>query len=613
MKKRAINQKLRIKLFYDDSVYRLDSEKFDLINNTILPDAVEFWEAALRVRKTANNIRLSRKCEDNQVFYKTNDSLPYCKNRCEEITMCGEVRVPQEHLDSCRVCDGLGRNCHQVEPPGGKGIEGADFVFYVSAMETERCHKGMTVAYAAHCQQEAALDRPIAGHANLCPSSISTQAQALSTLSSTVKHEILHALGFSVSLFAFFRDKDGNPRTPRTDNGKPLLNEELHTRQWSEAVVQRAVRKQWLVAGGYIEKEINMMVTPRVVEEVRAHFNCPLLEGAELEDQGQEGTALTHWEKRIFENEAMTGTHTQNPVYSRITLALMEDTGWYYPNYEMAQELSWGKGLGCDFAMKSCKEWMDVKLNEGERLYPYCDKVKRDPLQTECSADRTSVALCNLIEHPTPLPLQFQNFDYLPNVAQNALSKYGGSVVLADYCPYVQEFTWKSQNKYVRGSHCLYEENNPVPDLNFALELYGENSVCVEHPPGRQWVERNCLLKRHWEHWGSGCYQYLCYDGHLHLMVENHTFTCFHPGQVIEISLFANDWLHQGAIVCPWCQDICSNEGMVCKRPMAVPRTLEYHKDVLVCGGSSSSPSLGLLISCLALTFLVSMGARTER
>ena len=39
------------------------------------------------------------------------------------------------------------------------GIESADFVFYISAMETERCQKGMTVAYAAHCQQESALDR----------------------------------------------------------------------------------------------------------------------------------------------------------------------------------------------------------------------------------------------------------------------------------------------------------------------------------------------------------------------------------------------------------------------------------------------------------------------
>lgn len=29
----------------------------------------------------------------------------------------------------------------------------------------------------------------------------------------------------------------------------------------------------------------------------------------------------------------MTGTHTQNPVYSRLTLALLEDSGWYRPNY----------------------------------------------------------------------------------------------------------------------------------------------------------------------------------------------------------------------------------------------------------------------------------------
>ena len=72
-----------------------------------------------------------------------------------------------------------------------------------------------------------------------------------------------------------------------------------------------------------------MIVTPRVREEVRRHFNCPTLEGAELEDQGGDGTELTHWEKRIFQNEAMTGTvHTAQPAYSMITLALMEDSGW---------------------------------------------------------------------------------------------------------------------------------------------------------------------------------------------------------------------------------------------------------------------------------------------
>lgn len=157
-------------------------------------------------------------------------------------------------------------------------------------------------AYAAHCQQEAALDRPIAGHANLCPDSISTKPQELDTLLSTVKHEILHALGFSVSLYAFFRDENGKPRTPRKpDTGKPYLDEKLQIHKWSESTIRKVTRENWSVKGGTIKRNFEMMVTPRVVQEVRDHFGCDELEGAELEDQGGEGTALTHWEKRILE------------------------------------------------------------------------------------------------------------------------------------------------------------------------------------------------------------------------------------------------------------------------------------------------------------------------
>lgn len=104
----------------------------------------------------------------------------------------------------------------------------------------------------------------------------------------------------------------------------------------------------------------------------------------------------------------MTGTHTQNPVYSRLTLALMEDTGWYKANYSLAQDLSWGKNLGCDFVTKSCKQWMDMKRSKGQSIHPFCNKVKRDPLETECTDDRSSVALCNLVEHVQPLPNFYQ-------------------------------------------------------------------------------------------------------------------------------------------------------------------------------------------------------------
>ena len=89
-----------------------------------------------------------------------------------------------------------------------------------------------------------------------------------------------------------------------------------------------------------------MLVTPKVKEEARQHFNCNTLEGAELENQGGKGTALAHLEKRLFENEGMTGIFTHNSVFSRLTLAVMEDTGWYKVNYQMAEPLQWGKNLG---------------------------------------------------------------------------------------------------------------------------------------------------------------------------------------------------------------------------------------------------------------------------
>ena len=60
-----------------------------------------------------------------------------------------------------------------------------------------------------------------------------------------------------------------------------------------------------------VGSQLWMLLDQILFAQVRKHFGCDKLSGAELEDQGEEGTALTHWEKRLFENEAMTGTHTQ--------------------------------------------------------------------------------------------------------------------------------------------------------------------------------------------------------------------------------------------------------------------------------------------------------------
>lgn len=41
------------------------------------------------------------------------------------------------------------------------------------------------------------------------------------------------------SLFAFYRDADGNPRTKREEDGKPPINFQLQVRQWSENTIQQ--------------------------------------------------------------------------------------------------------------------------------------------------------------------------------------------------------------------------------------------------------------------------------------------------------------------------------------------------------------------------------------
>ena len=90
---------------------------------------------------------------------------------------------------------------------------------------------------------------------------------------------------------------------------------------------------------------------------------------------------------------------------------------------------------------------------------------------------RSSVALCNLVHHGHQLPPPFQNFDSIPHVTKAEVGHYGGSVALADYCPYIQEFTWRSNNVVVRGSHCAFSENQPSEckyDLKIRAETCGD-------------------------------------------------------------------------------------------------------------------------------------------
>ncbi|XP_006092898.1 leishmanolysin-like peptidase isoform X2 [Myotis lucifugus] len=516
--KRDVDEHLRIKTVYDKSIEELLHEKRSLVKNKLFPQAISYLEKTFQVRRPAGTILLSRQCATNQYLRKENDPHRYCTGECAEHTKCGPIIVPEEHLQQCRVCRGGKWPCGAVGVPDQEGVRDADFVLYVGALATERCSHENIISYAAYCQQEAKMDRPIAGYANLCPNMISTQPQEFIGMLSTVKHEIIHALGFSAGLFAFYRDKDGNPLTSRFADGLPLFNYSLGLYQWSDKVVQK-VERLWDVRDNKIVPHtVYLLVTPRVVDEARKHFNCPILEGMELENQGGMGTELNHWEKRLLENEAMTGSHTQNRVLSRITLALMEDTG-------------------------------------RQMLSPYCDTLRSNPLQLTCRQDQRAVAVCNLQKFPKPLPQEYQYFDELSGIPAEDLPHYGGSVEIADYCPFSQEFIWHVSGEYQRSSDCRILENQPDLLKNYGAEKYGPHSVCLIQKSA--FVMENCERKQSYPDWGSGCYQVSCSPQGLKVWVQNTSYLCSRAGQVLFVSIHMNGWIHDGNLLCPSCWDFC--------------------------------------------------------
>uniref|UniRef100_A0A2K6BI12 Leishmanolysin-like peptidase n=1 Tax=Macaca nemestrina TaxID=9545 RepID=A0A2K6BI12_MACNE len=513
-----VDEHLRIKTVYDKSVEELLPEKKNLVKNKLFPQAISYLEKTFQVRRPAGTILLSRQCATNQYLRKENDPHRYCTGECAAHTKCGPVVVPEEHLQQCRVYRG-GKWPHRaVGVPDQEGISDADFVLYVGALATERCSQENIISYAAYCQQEADTDRPIAGYANLCPNMISTQPQEFIGMLSTVKHEVIHALGFSAGLFAFYHDKDGNPLTSRFADGLPPFNYSLGLYQWSDKVV-RKVERLWDVRDNKIVRHtVYLLVTPRVVEEARKHFDCPVLEGMELENQGGMGTELNHWEKRLLENEAMTGSHTQNRVLSRITLALMEDTG-------------------------------------RQTLSPYCDTLRSNPLQLTCRQDQRAVAVCNLQKFPKPLPQEYQYFDELSGIPAEDLPYYGGSVEIADYCPFSQEFSWHLSGEYQRSSDCRILENQPEIFKNYGAEKYGPHSVCLIQKSA--FVMEKCERKLSYPDWGSGCYQVSCSPQGLKVWVQDTSYLCSRAGQVLPISIQMNGWIHDGNLLCPSCWDFC--------------------------------------------------------
>ena len=140
-----------------------------------------------------------------------------------------------------------------------------------------------------------------------------------------VLHEVAHVLGFAGSMFKYYLNENGKTRTGH------IITTTLD---------------------GETTKVINV---PPLTDRLRKFFGCPSMLGAYMEGSGSSATAGSHFERRMLPFEGMTSGLIYQQSMSEFTLAMLEGSGWYVPDYSMADGYWFGQGQGCDFITKSCK------------------------------------------------------------------------------------------------------------------------------------------------------------------------------------------------------------------------------------------------------------------
>ncbi|EKF27974.1 surface protease GP63, putative [Trypanosoma cruzi marinkellei] len=279
--------------------------------------------------------------------------------------------------------------CAQFTIPSShhtEGVTGADMFLYVSAGPTQYS----TLAWATTCSQ-LVNGRPVVGVVNYGPSSVTDSEHSVRVSA----HEIAHALGFSVWLL-------------------------------------KECKMLKVVKGVRGKEEVLQVSSPKTVEKAREHFNCMNATGMELEDEGGEGTASSHWERRNAKDELMAGISGIG-YYTSLTMAALEDTGFYKANWGMEEPMSWGNNSGCALLNEKC-------LTNGVTNYPEMFCTAETDLFS-CTSDRLALGYCTIFLYTADLPSQYQYFSN---------PKLGGSAyALMDFCPYVQPYsnTWCSNGE----------------------------------------------------------------------------------------------------------------------------------------------------------------------
>lgn len=379
-----------------------NSEKINFLKNEVLPPVFEFWTKALRV-------------------------FPLQQNLVVDEEFCPFSDVTQT-----------------VE-----GVANVDLLVFLAVDVKAICDNG-PLAAARSCQADQ-FDRPVVGTTVVCLDRLDLEDDATrDTYISVLIHELSHVLGMRAIDFAYYYDQTtGLPRTPRPLQAQNVTCVDGTTSEVilpSPNTIQRGRTKNGLI---YYE-----VVTPTVKTVARNQFNCQSMTGARLENQPtNDGNCFgSHWEavsvyvvvlfftesefcdifecihcsniilpcrcihilKRLFASDLLSAIALQTEQYvTPMTLALLEDSGWYKPDYSLSKRSPFGNGRGCEFVYEDCIDDHGNVPEWGEGFF--CNEKLGINSRLQCDGTRHFVSRCDLVDfddypHGVSPTVQYQYF-----------------------------------------------------------------------------------------------------------------------------------------------------------------------------------------------------------
>ena len=293
--------------------------------------------------------------------------------------------------------------------------------------------------------------------------------------------------------------------------------------------------------------------SPKLLEVARKYFNCPTLEGVELENQGGEGTEDSHWEARILLGEYMIGySYSEEQVISEFTLAVLEDSGYYKPNYYTGGLMRFGKHKGCEFLEQKCINPQTHKVNEKFENEFFDTLSLVSDIDAGCSSGRQS---------------RTYKFFYLISNLPNAYRYFENpemAVYLpADYCP-VSLIIPEEENLAHYSGHCSQKGQGYYgSQLNYNAINFDAKSETLIGLTGEQFTDHSfCFLSSLYKNIISftkiheivraNCYEVFCSQRSLTLKIFEDYIVCPRAGGKIKVGGY------EGYLLCPDYNLLCS-------------------------------------------------------